>query len=386
MTSGLLLVQPLALAAAAWMLRRAFLRGAPSPTASGAIVMAIGIFGLVAFRSAAALPAFPAAAAQPFAIGLLVIWGFIAASYAESWRQGRMAVHTGSPNDSFAVGTWVAGTAVTARMLLLGLPDWRALAIALAAAAFALWLWYVRLSVRGARAIISSPNRLRATGRILLSTVSTQSLVLIAWDLFPGAAFLRSPAGALIALGFILYGVGLVLIVQRYLREPLWSLSEDWDNTNCIVHGAMSISGLAAVHTGLLPESVGIATWLYVLATFAAVETVEIARAVQRVRRHGLRRGLLAYHVSQWSRNFTFGMLCAFTAAAAPAIEAQPALSPLFPVVDGLIAYGPYAVLLLLLAECGLWVSANAQSGALAARLPARADDRAGQPGGGEPR
>lgn len=385
MNSGLLLIQLMALVAAAWMLRRAFLRDLPSPTAAGAIVMAIGIFGLVAFRNVAALPAIPAAAAQPFALGLLVIWGFIAASYAVSWRQGRLAAHTASPSDSFAIGTWVAGTAVAARMVLLGLPDWRALALALAVTAFVLWLWYIRLSIRGARAILSSRDRLRATGRILLTTVSTQSLVLIAWDLFPDSAFLRAPAVGLIALGFMLYGVGLVLIVQRYWREAHWSLSEDWDNTNCIVHGAMSISGLAAVHTGLLPEIVGIATWLYVLFAFVVVEIVELARASLRVRRHGLHRGVLAYHVSQWSRNFTFGMFCAFTAAAAPSIKAQPALSPLFPVVDGLLAYGPYVVLLLLLAECGLWVSANAQSEALSARLPARAGDRAGQPGSGKP-
>lgn len=386
MNFSLLQIQLLAVAAGAWILRHAFLRSAPSPTAAGAIVMAIGIFGLVVFRHDAAIPAIPTAAAQPFTIGLLVIWGFIAASYAESWRQGRTAVHTVSPIDSLAIGTWVAGTAVTARMVVLGVPHWEVLALALAIVAFALWLWYVRFVIRGARAIISSRDRLRATGRILLATVSTQSLVLIAWDLFPESDFLRAPAVGLMVLGFLLYGVGFVLIVQRYWREPRWSLSEDWDNTNCIVHGAMSISGLAAVQTGLMPEIVGIATWLYVLLAFLAVEIVEIVRATLRVRRHGLRKGILTYHASQWSRNFTFGMFCAFTIAVAPALKVQSVLSPLVPVVDGVIVYGPYVVLLFLLLECGLWVSANAHSTTFSVLLSARASDRAGQPGDGEQR
>lgn len=377
-----LLAQLTAFAIAAWVLRRAFLRSTNSPTAAGAIVMAIGIYGLVAFRDATSIPA---AAAQAFAIGLLVIWSFIAISYAQCWWLGRMTAHTASPSDSFAVGTWVAGTAVMARIVLLGAPHWRGLAVALAIAAFALWLWYLKLVVRGGLVILASRDRLRATGRILLATVSTQSLVLIAWDLFPDSDFLRVPLAGMVWMGFLLYGLGLVIIIQRYWREPHWSLSEDWDNTNCIVHGAMSISGLAVAYTGLLPKIVGIATWLYVLIALVAVEIVEITRAMVRARDHGLCRGIFVYHVSQWSRNFTFGMFCAFTVATAPVLKAQLILSPLFSLVDGLIAYGPYVVLLLLLAECGLWVSANAQTGKISDQRLAQASDEARQPRGGQP-
>lgn len=344
------------LAVAAWIARRTLLRPAPSPTAAGAIVMAAGIFGLAAFQK---IPAIPPSAMQPFAIGLLVVWGFIAASYAASWLQGRMASHTAAPVDGLAVGTWVAGTAVTARMLLHGVPAWREAVMVLAIVAFALWLWYLALVLRGFRAVMASPARLRVTGRILLSTVSTQSLALLLWHLWPHSELLRAPVTGLILLGFLFYGAGLVLVIQRYRRAPRWTLSEDWDNTNCIVHGAMSISGLAVAYTGVLPEAVGVATWLYVLAALLAVEAVEVARVFVRVSNHGLRKGILTYHVSQWSRNFTFGMFYAFTLALAPVAGSSPMLSPFMPFVDFLVAYGPYAVLLFLLVELGLWASAN---------------------------
>ena len=327
--------------------------------------MAAGIFGLAAMQK---IPAIPSSSLQPFAIGLFVVWGFIAASYAASWLQGRMAAHTATPGDSFAVGTWVAGTAVMARMLLLGVPAWREAAMALAIAAFLLWLWYLVLVLRGFRAIVAAHDRLRATGRILLSAVSTQSLALVAWDLVPHDGFAPALAAGLMVLGYLLYGVGLVLIVQRYRRAPRWTLSEDWDNTNCILHGAMSISGLAVAYTGVLPEILGIATWLYVLAALVAVEAIEVARMVLRVRGHGLRRGIFTYHVSQWSRNFTFGMFYAFTIALAPALASRAALSPLFPFVERLIAYGPYLVLFFLLLQIGLWISANVEFGTRVAR------------------
>lgn len=356
MNPSLPIAQLAILAVLAWMARRALLLAAPSPVASGAIVMAIGIFGLASIQQ---IPAVPAAAMPPLALGLLVVWGFIAVSYASSWRQGRLAGLIAAPNDGFAVGTWVAGTAVMARLLLTGVPTWRAAVVVLALVALGLWLGYLVLVLRGFRAVLASPGRLRVTGRILLSTVSTQSLVLLAWHLWPSADFLRAPTTALLLLGYLFYIAGLVLIAQRYLREPRWTLSEDWDNTNCILHGAMSISGLAVVYTGLLPAWFGLATWLYVLIALVLVEAAELLRLVRRVGQHGLRQGIFTYHVSQWSRNFTFGMFYAFTLALADAYAQSPLLVPLKPFLAPLIAGGPYIVLFFLLVETGLWAVAH---------------------------
>ncbi len=357
-------LQLLLIVAVAWVARHTLLRATPSPTAAGAIIMAIGIFGLASLPR---IPAIPASTLQPFAIGLLVVWGFIGGSYLSSRLQGRMSAHTASPTDSFAVGTWVAGTAVLARVLLLGVPSWRFVALSLLALAFALWLWYLGLVFRGFRAILASTGRLRATGRVLLSTVSTQSLALLAWNLWPNTEFLRTPVAALIVLGFLLYGLGFALIIQRYRRESRWTLSKDWDNTNCILHGAMSITGLAIVYTGTLPPIVGIATWLYVLVALVLVEIVEVARMFERIRYQGLREGLLTYHVSQWSRNFTFGMFYAFTDAATSILSAPPALTQIQVIVDAVIASGAYIVLFFLLVQLALWGIASIKFGTTSA-------------------
>src|SRR5690606_9654592 len=99
---------------------------------------------------------------------------------------------------------------------------------------------------------------------------------------------------------------------RRYLRGG-WSLVHDWNNTNCILHGAMSITGLAAALTLSVPLGFTVLVWGWVLAVFVVVEAVELLRAVKRVSALGWKEGVLSYHVSQWSRNFTFGMFYAFT-------------------------------------------------------------------------
>src|SRR5690606_28549077 len=123
MMSPSLVAQLLLLSAAALLFRRAT-GPVRAPTAAGSAVMAIGIFGL------ASLQRMPAAAVltQPFTLALLFLWAFIAASYVASYRDGTFGEHLASPVGRFAVGTWVAATAVLARMILLGIPQWRPLA------------------------------------------------------------------------------------------------------------------------------------------------------------------------------------------------------------------------------------------------------------------
>ena len=156
-----------------------------------------------------------------------------------------------------------------------------------------------------------------------------------------------------------LLAVGATLVLRRYLGQRGWRLADDWENPNCILHGAMSITGLAAVMSGALPLLVCYGTWLYTAAMFALVEAVELARLAQRWRRYGWRRGLCVYHVSQWSRNFTFGMFYAFTLAfagsfgaadIAPAVRAAQAI---------VLTHGPYLVLALLLIEVALFAWAQ---------------------------
>jgi hypothetical protein len=94
---------------------------------------------------------------------------------------------------------------------------------------------------------------------------------------------------------------------------------------------------------------------------FAVVELIEIARLAARVRAVGWREALFVYDVSQWARNFTFGMFTAFTLAFA---QAYPLIAPpaLVALRAAIVAGGPYVVLFLLLAEAGLMLTGTRRS------------------------
>jgi hypothetical protein len=121
----------------------------------------------------------------------------------------------------------------------------------------------------------------------------------------------------------------------------------------------MSITGLACAVHGVIPPNVTVAIWLWVLLWFVIVESVEGLRAALRIKRYGLSGGIGVYHVSQWSRNFTFGMFYAFTyfldLSGSPLAQnhALPALK------SAVIDYGAWVVLTLLLSESLLFFKAK---------------------------
>jgi hypothetical protein len=96
----------------------------------------------------------------------------------------------------------VAGTAVVAELVLAGVPQWRAVAAALALIALLLWLWYLALVARGLRAIIVDRARGGVNGAILLSTVSTQSIVILGPLLEPRQVP-RAAWAVLVILGYL---------------------------------------------------------------------------------------------------------------------------------------------------------------------------------------
>jgi hypothetical protein len=321
------------------------------PTAAGAVVMAFGIF------CAAALTRLPegAALAGPAAALVSALWLAIAGLFAASvWRHG-LACRVDPVLGSFAVGTWVAGTAVAARVLMLATPadPWPArLAFALS---LVLWLWFMPRAVRNLLRLVRAPSR--PDGTILLATVATQAVALMALRLFPAAPAVRDAAAALMALGAGCYILAAPLVLRAFARGGP-SLATHWRNGNCILHGALSITGLAAVVSGWFPADALFAYWSAVLAVFAMVELVEIARLAARVRAFGWRQGIFVYDVSQWARNFTFGMLYAFTLAFAQGfpLADHPRLEGLRAFV---VAFGGYAVLVFLLLEAALMVAAR---------------------------
>jgi hypothetical protein len=182
--------QLLILAAATALVRLLILEPAEPPTAAGAAIMAVGIFGLGAFRQ---MP-FPIPhGAQLISLELLIIWVYVATALLVSFLMGSFRRHLDDPIGCFAIGTWVAASAVLGRMINTALPEWRNVALALGAVMLTVWLAYLPLIVRRFWRIITVPSGLksRVTGRVLLSTVSTQSVLLLGISLFPT----KSPGG-----------------------------------------------------------------------------------------------------------------------------------------------------------------------------------------------
>ncbi len=349
---GALLTHPVALLVLLWgasaLVRRYLMEDGESPVPSGGIVMAWGIFVIAALGE---LP-LPGLIARLVVLELLVVWGFIAFSYVRSGLSRDLAEGLRQPANAFAVGTWVAGSAVLGRALLQELPGWQPVALALWLVAAAVWLWYVGLLPAAFRDAADPSEGYRATGAVLLPVVGTQSLVVAGDALLPGG-MPGILAAVLILSGYALYAFGLALVLRHYGR-PGWTLSDEWDNTNCILHGAMSITGLAVVLTGALPGAWAVLTWLWVLAVFVVVEAAEVLRAFSRTRAYGWKEGVLAYLPSQWSRNFTFGMFYAFSLQLQTSSVQVPVLAGLLRTI---VVYGQYVVLALLLAELAVFLA-----------------------------
>ncbi len=192
-------------------------------------------------------------------------------------------------------------------------------------------------------------SRLPPNGIILLSTVATQAVALMALRLCPAVPVAGAAAATLMALGALCYVVAVFLIVRGHAGGG-WRLATDWANGNCILHGALSIT--PASPRSSAAGSARARSWrcgARSSPSSAAVEAIEIARLVARVAGGlGWREAVLVYDVSQWARNFTFGMFYAFTFAFAARypIVAAPSLEALR---DAVATYGAYVVLALLL-------------------------------------
>jgi hypothetical protein len=330
-----------------------FFRNIASPTPSGAIVMAIGIFingAIMAFSTLDAL-------ARSFTLVLLVLFLFILASYVLDLIRGRVyTAHFADTVGRFAVGTWIAGTSVCGVALCQRLPEWKPLVQVMVVGNIGLWLYFVFRALQSFLQLLPAASKHNVHGVLFLSTVSTQSLVIV-WK----AAFGESSAYLLIApwaigLGVVLYCISFYLIARRYVRQADdFDVDRDWFNTNCITHGAMSITGLASVVSGVVPTNFILLIWLWTISWFLIIETIEVVRAVKRVSRHGLAGGVLVYDPTQWSRNFTFGMLYAFTMNVDLG-QTSGAGSLLLSVHHTLISFFPWVVLVVLLIEIAVFL------------------------------
>jgi hypothetical protein len=317
-------------------------------TVSGAIVMALGVFSLNIGPQLSQYSLWY----KIFAFFSLTIWAFLMVSYFVSVLTGNFRkLHYRHPIRRFRIGTWIASTSVTVIIISKYFPEFERIVIPLVMLNTLLWLFFAYISFKSIIKLWVKKTTLHLNGVLLLTTVSTQSLVLMynnVWDQFSGFTYVNA---VLIGIGFIFYFACTGLIIRSYMRNS-WTLENDWIAPNCILHGALSIIGSAAVISGTFSYRQGLIFWVIVLLLFICLEAAEVVRGVRRVRIYGFRNGLAVYDSSQWARIFTFCMFYTFTEKAYTNSVFSSGLASASQQL--ILIYGKWVVALLVAAEISL--------------------------------
>ncbi|GAA0439734.1 hypothetical protein GCM10008983_15800 [Lentibacillus halophilus] len=277
--------------------------------ASGAIIMANGIFLIGAVE---AFPTLDQVYGKYLAFFLLVAWVIIYKDLTiQFFHRDFIIPFIQNPVHSFVIGTWIAGVSVLCNVFLRYFPEILLLTQAMGILNTFLWLFFLVNCIYNFKQLTVDHRDYPVHGAILLSTVGTQSIIILLNNVF--FQFPVYFSQSIILLGILFYLAGATLLVNRYIKHHDWTLTDDWANTNCIIHGALSITGLAIVTTNTFTPGFVIYFWLLVFVLLVAVELIEVIRAIKRIRQYGWNKGLFTYNVTQWSRNFTFGMFYTFS-------------------------------------------------------------------------
>ncbi|WP_173917495.1 hypothetical protein [Halobacillus sp. Marseille-Q1614] len=322
--------------------------------ASASIIMALGIFLYAAIE---AFPFLDRIMLQILTIIFAIIGGIVYKSLTRQILQKEFLVTLlNNPVNSFVMGTWIAGLAVLCEVITKYFPELITAMQGITVLNTCLYIFFIASCVYNFKQLLERPTDHSPHGVVLLSTVATQSLVILWVDMF---SFLPDTVIILaMSLGLVFYILGVRLIIKRY-TEHKWSITEDWTNSNCIIHGALSITGLALVSSEIMPPLFMLIFWLVVFGVLVGVEVLEITRAVKRVRRFGWRKGIFTYNVSQWSRNFTFGMFYAFTMMR----HQDPYyLNSMYDFHAGFLTIWVWVVFFFLAGEIILWIGSKWQS------------------------
>ncbi|WP_133135811.1 hypothetical protein [Legionella rowbothamii] len=321
------------------LIHRAYKKDPRTQTADGSIVMAVGIFS---FDALPRIPFIPDAIKQFIILELLVIFLYLVMSYLKQYRDGYFRRSIQLKKNQFGLGTWVAGSSLLAVLLLQTIHCFPFVAWGCAFIAVLIWLVYVPCSCINLARLFIKLEQVNI-GIILLPTVSTQAIALLCYSLCSTLPLLLYQT--LIPLGYILYLPGFFIIARYLFSLSCRRIILSWSSTNSILHGALSISGLAATTTAALNDTLIIGTWLIATSLLFLVEGIALLKSVYRFKAAGFMRGLFVYDVAQWARVFTFGMYYTFNLN----------LMTHHIYVNGLIRmvieYGQYGVLALLLFE-----------------------------------
>ncbi|WP_077324938.1 hypothetical protein [Virgibacillus siamensis] len=277
--------------------------------ANAAIIMANGIFLIGAVE---AFPLLDIQLGKYLAFLLLIAWIIIYKDLSvQFFHRDFLIPFVKHPVNSFVIGTWIAGVSVLCNVFLRYFPGIALMTETMAIFNTFLFLFFLANCFYNFKQLFFDHKGYPVHGAILLSTVGTQSIVILLNNVF--FTFPVYFSEGIIILGLIFYLSSITLICNRYFRNKDWNMADDWENTNCIIHGALSITGLAIVTTNTFTPFFVSVFWILVFVLVIAVEILEIVRAAKRIYRYGLNEGILTYQVTQWSRNFTFGMFYTFT-------------------------------------------------------------------------
>ncbi|VVC77051.1 hypothetical protein AQUSIP_23780 [Aquicella siphonis] len=269
--------------------------------------MTIGVFSLDALKQ---LPFSNKLISQLITLELFIIWLHLVRFYIGSYLDGNFSYFIKSITNQFGIGTWVAGCSVLAILFLAELPSWHIIIWVIALLAFAIWLFYLKLVFANGALLLYKKKKI-CNGVILLSAVSTQSIVLLINSLSHKIPIFINQI--LIIFGYFFYLIGIVMISRFFLSIKFKRLILGWSNTNSIIHGALSITGLASTLTYSINDKIIIYTWLSATCLFVLVEGISLIKVIYQIRIAGWKGGIFVYKVSQWSRIFTYCMYYTFT-------------------------------------------------------------------------
>lgn len=275
--------------------------------AAPAIIMAFGIFFIGAFEYFTFLNRKDDFFVLLYSVITFIVLFMMILTYSEA---NKMKELMKQPIRSFALGTWVAALSVFCIVIKMYTETFLPWLQFLTVVNMMFLSCFLFIYVRSFIYLCTTHKTIKVDGIVLLSTVSIQSGVLMIYHMF--GSFVLPIFPWMIGLGMGCYMVGFVLIIRSYAKIN-WTLADDWANTNCIIHGALSITGLAIVMTDAFSFRITFFVWGVTVVFFLFIEGLECARVWKRYKRYRLRHGLFNYHVTQWSRNFTFGMFFAFT-------------------------------------------------------------------------
>lgn len=307
-------------------------------TTVGSIIMAFGIFVLYALPE---LPFSNNIIINLATLELLILWIYIAINILVIYLKGDFSALIHGVNNNLGVGTWVASSAVLAMLLFKIIPTYHVVNWIIALIPICIWIAYLWLIIPKLLCI----NTLYInSGIIFLITVSTQSIVLLLNALLPNHISTLINL-VLILSGYIFYVFSLIVIIRYCFSIKPKRLLLSWSNTNSIIHGALSISGLASLIAASINDIFIIFTWFMATCLFITVEAISLIGLYYRIRIVDIKKGARVYEISQWSRIFTYGMYYAFTLS----ISHHKIISNL--IIDIVTAYGQYIVLIMLILE-----------------------------------